>query len=46
MNIIKRIRFCQIISELEEQVGLVKDVDPQNAQQEIPNMSCMEGNPG
>ncbi|ROL43349.1 Leucine-rich repeat and IQ domain-containing protein 1 [Anabarilius grahami] len=32
----------RIISELEEQVGLLKDVDPQNAQQEIPNMSCME----
>ncbi|XP_051726936.1 leucine-rich repeat and IQ domain-containing protein 1 isoform X2 [Ctenopharyngodon idella] len=32
----------RIISELEEQVGLLKDVEPQNAQQEIPNMSCME----
>ncbi|XDV28949.1 hypothetical protein PO909_032140, partial [Leuciscus waleckii] len=32
----------KIISELEEQVGLPKDVEPQNDQQEIPNMSWME----
>ncbi|XP_056117377.1 leucine-rich repeat and IQ domain-containing protein 1 [Rhinichthys klamathensis goyatoka] len=32
----------KVISELEEQVGLLKDVEPQNAQQEIPNMSWME----
>ncbi|XP_067276448.1 leucine-rich repeat and IQ domain-containing protein 1 isoform X2 [Pseudorasbora parva] len=31
----------RIISELEEQVGLLKDAEPQNTQQEIPNMSCM-----
>lgn len=35
--------FCQVISELAEQVGHLKDIVPQNAQQEIPNMSGMEG---
>ncbi|KAG1937079.1 leucine-rich repeat and IQ domain-containing protein 1 isoform X2 [Pimephales promelas] len=32
----------KVISELEEQVGLLKDVEPRNAQQDIPNMSWME----